>query len=499
MAKNSFSLQDSWKTILEKEKALAKKVRRLRVSEPIVSTIFIILNCLCFAMGFYAFMVAQYLNKQPNPVKILPVFEKTLTSIVGMNKEPSLGPVVVIFGSIFAIFVVCVVVSLLLRLFVSGKTKCDEKTTLPADRLEALDLIRKKASSVFSMARPEEKNRVIRNTNLLTLLELVVTIALVLIVFDLNHSDLFAIFFMIIFLGAIHWGFSCISFSIIRMAFLHPESADEVGKIADEAEKFYKKEAKERDAEEKRRKREEQINNGIKLFHEGKYDEACKAVKDVLENTSGDVCAINILNDKKLGTTDDGAKKAYKLLWDAKELGFKDEGIRKAVDMTLDLIKPMVYALSEEKMNKAYAQFIDGYYGSVIMTCEPLVEFGHPDAIMLTIVAKVQTLNITSKYPEWLEMVRKAERRGFSEIFAEIAEELTTKLEAAIRYNEEYEKERANRSVESFSSYTSSSGGISSWGEFSGWYDFRTGEPLYRVEGRIVNDKGEEVSAAWWD
>ena len=243
MAKNSFSLQDSWKTILEKEKALAKKVRRLRVSEPIVSTIFIILNCLCFAMGFYAFMVAQYLNKQPNPVKILPVFEKTLTSIVGMNKEPSLGPVVVIFGAIFAIFVVCVVVSLLLRLFVSGKTKCDEKTTLPADRLEALDLIRKKASSVFSMARPEEKNRVIRNTNLLTLLELVVTIALVLIVFDLNHSDLFAIFFMIIFLGAIHWGFSFISFSIIRMAFLHPETADEVGKIADEAEKFYKKEA----------------------------------------------------------------------------------------------------------------------------------------------------------------------------------------------------------------------------------------------------------------
>lgn len=31
------------------------------------------------------------------------------------------------------------------------------------------------------------------------------------------------------------------------------------------------------------------------------------------------------------------------------------------------------------------------------------------------------------------------------------------------------------------------------------WTDWRTGEPLYRENGKIVNGSGEEVSVAWWD
>jgi hypothetical protein len=85
----------------------------------------------------------------------------------------------------------------------------------------------------------------------------------------------------------------------------------------------------------------------------------------------------------------------------------------------------------------------------------------------------------------------------------EILEEIVDKLESNIRYKTELEEEekRRARKTPSFSPefYHSLSAPLSTWAEDSGWTDFRTGETLYRVEGRIVNAKGEEVSAAWWD
>lgn len=61
------------------------------------------------------------------------------------------------------------------------------------------------------------------------------------------------------------------------------------------------------------------------------------------------------------------------------------------------------------------------------------------------------------------------------------------------------ERKRTEKFKSSFNPYLYQAGALPTWAEPSGWTDFRTGEPLYRVDGHIVNGNGKIVSPAWWD
>lgn len=267
-------------------------------------------------------------------------------------------------------------------------------------------------------------------------------------------------------------------------------------------EKQIAKEEKEREAAEKENARQEKIQKGIDLFLKGEYAEAKKLFKNFTDSKCGDVVAIKILCDKKKSESTNALRDSYDVLWKAKDLGFYNSEIRKAVDYALDAITPKIHELALPDMLKIYQNYLDGYDGSVVYECEKHVEYGYPDAIVIQIFTKIKNehTNNPNRYPEWLEKVKLAKRRGFSVISEDVADEIIERLEATIRYNEQIEKENKRRESEiSFTPSLYTSGPLSSWAEPSGWTDFRTGEPLYRVEGRIVNGNGEEVSAAWWE
>ena len=267
------------------------------------------------------------------------------------------------------------------------------------------------------------------------------------------------------------------------------------------AEAELNKREKERARQKKLQERQAKLENAIQLFLAGKYEETRAAIKNFSLANNGDLAAIRVLINQKNGETIQGLRKSFDALWKAKDLGFYNSDIRKAVDFALETITPTIVEQAMPDTLKIYQAFLDGHYATVINYCEPHVDYGYPDAIALSLVAKIQSNNNPRYYPQWLEQIKLAKRRGLSEVTAEISEEIITKLEAAIQYNDALEEERKAQAAKSspFEPSFYMPGPLSQWAEPSGWTDFRTGEPLYRVDGRIVNANGEEVSAAWWD
>lgn len=272
-------------------------------------------------------------------------------------------------------------------------------------------------------------------------------------------------------------------------------------KLANEIQSQLKKEAAAEKKQKQAAERQEKLERGIRLFLDGERKEAAKLLKNFSDNTCGDVAAIEVLAGE-VGESVEAVRQAYDRLWKAKDLGFYNAEIRKAVDEALGVVTPVVDAAAQEDMLKIMQNFLNGHYGSLQMNCQPHIAYGYPDAIVLDIVTRVQSdvLNNPKYYGEWLEKMKLAKRRGLSDFAKDITDELITKLENAIRYNAEAEeRKRTEKTETSFSPSFYRTGPLSEWAEESGWTDFRTGDPLYRVDGNIVNAKGEIVSPAWWD
>ena len=275
-------------------------------------------------------------------------------------------------------------------------------------------------------------------------------------------------------------------------------------KLANSIQSQIKKEADEAKKATAETERQEKIARGIELFLDGDYTEAAKLFQNFSMNSCGDITAIKVLSDRKRGKDIQAVRESYDLLWKAKDLGFYNDGIRKAVDEALAIITPVVNEAAQEDMLKIMQAYLNNYHGSVRMDCEPHIAYGYPDAIVLDIVTRVQSdvLNNPRYYRDWLEKMKLAKRRGLSEFATEITDQLIADLEVTIHYNEEIEAEerqRAEKFKSSFNPYLYQTGSLPTWAEPSGWTDFRTGEPLYRVDGHIVNGNGEIVSPAWWD
>ena len=277
-------------------------------------------------------------------------------------------------------------------------------------------------------------------------------------------------------------------------------------KLVSDIEREIKKQAELAEKKAREDERQQKIQQGIQLFLDGKYSEVKKLFRNFSASNCGDVAAIKILSDQKRGNTLKSLRESYDQLWKAKDLGFYNSKIREAVDLALETVTPIVREQAQEDLFKIFQHFLNNYYGNVIYDCEEHAAYGHPDAVTMQVLCKIQTRTNASAatYTEWLEQIKIAKRRGVSDFLEEIVEEIIDKLESNIRYRKECEEEEKRRAkaAPSFSPefYHSLSGApLSSWAEDSGWTDFRTGETLYRVEGRIVNANGEEVSPAWWD
>ena len=246
------------------------------------------------------------------------------------------------------------------------------------------------------------------------------------------------------------------------------------------------------------------INKLFELYIDDKYEEVRELLKDYEDSKLGDISALKILTAKLETDTTEQVRNSYDSLWKAKDLGFVNDKIRQDTDEWLNVLTPMVKALAQEDILKAYKLVIDDNTNNMILYTGTHLNYGHPDAVVLQIFSYINSddLNELKRYEAWLEDLKNARRRGIVDELQEIAETLISQLEKQIRINKEYEKLEKEREAKRAAYYTptySMGGNLSSWAEFSGWYDFRTGEPLYRVEGHIVNANGEEVSPAWWE
>lgn len=292
---------------------------------------------------------------------------------------------------------------------------------------------------------------------------------------------------------------------VLKLYIITPVPSEQSShKLVSDIEREIKKQAELAKKEAEATARQQKIEQGIQLFLDGKYSEAKKLLHNFSASKCGDVAAIKILSDKKSGNTLKSLRESYDLLWKAKDLGFYNDKIRQAVDLALETVTPIVREQAQEDMFNIFRSFLNDYYGDVIYDCEAHVAYGHPDAIIMQVLCKIQTATSSSAgtYAKWLELIKIAKRRGVSDFLEEISDEIVEKLESNIRYKKELEEEkRRAREAPSFSPefYQGLVSPLPTWAENSGWTDFRTGETLYRVEGRIVNAKGEEVSAAWWE
>ena len=243
------------------------------------------------------------------------------------------------------------------------------------------------------------------------------------------------------------------------------------------------------------------FNNLIQLYIDNKYDKVRELLKDYENAKLGDICALKILTAKLETDTTEQVRNSYDSLWKAKDLGFVNDKIRQDVNEWLNVLTPMVKALAKEDILNAYKLVIDDNTNQMILYTGTHSNYGHPDAVVLQIFSYISSehLNEPKRYEAWLEDLKNAMRRGVEEELQEITETLIGKLENQIRINKELEKEKEKSRASYYTPTYSMGGPLSSWAEPSGWEDFRTGEPLYRVEGRIVNANGEEVSVAWWD
>lgn len=503
MKKKDFSPREAWNTLLAEERLLKQTRARNGVIVPLANIFLTICIWIATFVVYFGTLAPSINGERVQDWLHLPFLWKAFYTVYEKAEEPLLCYLLTTGIAFLGILILAVLVTRLLRLiskFSFGFIKESEEE-LPEDLLKALSTIVKKAETV--QYKPRDKYLSQRITAWVSTLGLLGIVFLACSIAHKNEVDT-SLYIDMGVSSALYAVFSFIAAAIVRRSAVIVPKDLQAPAIATTASSLLKEEGKKRNEAKKEKDLSDAIRDAADLFSDGKYVEARKRLNKVSKAKIGDIVAILLLTDTKGGETLEGLRRSYDELWKAKDLGFRDERIRGAVELALSEVTPRVKEAAEADMLSIFQSFLNDKYGSVVEKAKPHSAYGHPDAIVLELVSLILWRNDPDKYPEWLEKIKLAKRRGIAEFGQEITEEIIGKLEVAIRQNEEYERKRKAEERHRAETWTPSgtaypSSGIPGWAEASGWYDFRTGEPLYRVDGRIVNANGEEVSVAWWD
>ena len=507
MKKKDLSPREAWE-ILTKEETQRKQTRaRNALTLTLAYVCSFAAMAIAMFVTYFGTLAEQKIEQPVHEWLDAPFLWKGFQALYEKGSEPFASFMIALPFALVAVLIVSVLVTLVVRglahmVFLGIKPA---KTKLPEDTVEAWQTVIQKAEKLNVHKEPSKARRWI------------VTVLVFLLVLAIGgyaaylgeQNDLDVNIYMAMFeMAPLYWiGYRLIASLVRKIACVSYAKAD-VGEIAGAAKKAHKEENKRREEVRKEAELSVAISEGATLFFEQKYAEARTRVSKFSNELSGDIVAIMLLTDDKVGKTISGLRKSFDRLWKAKDLGFRNNELRKAVDYALNEVTPLVMEQAQVDMLVVYKLFIDGEYNAIPAKCKPHVAYGHPEAIVLDIVSRIQSEsgNDHDKYPDWLRLMKLAVHRGVPETVDCIVDEVIDKLEDTIRYNEDLEKRRAaeakRRREAASSSYSYNygyGGGLPTWAEPSGWTDFRTGETLYRVNGQIVNANGEEVSAAWWE
>lgn len=487
-------LSKVWSRLETEEKMLFARERKRKIRETVTGIIFLVVVCLESYIAHFSYAAVYNPNTTATKLIPIPALWSSLDSLMSSDSE---NIIVISMLGAAALAIVGSIIAFSVRIITN---KLDGNAPTIAPKTKSIDSALNWAQALDK--RWEKKSRIYLFSLLISVFWIAAVTAISTLLCKSGTADSEAVLNNI-FIGCQEAACFAVTWAVLKInVYTSVPDGTASHAIIEDIKKHKKKQKEEAEKQRRAEEKQKKINEGIQLFLDGKYAEAKKHLKSLSDTNSGDVAAIKILSTKKLGEKIDTLRSSYNNLWKAKDLGFINDDIRKAVDLALKTITPVIMKEAQKDIFEIYQNFLDGYTGSMTYNCEKHVAYGHPEAIVMQIVGYVQSehMNNPRRYEGWLESLKMAERRGLSEITKDIAEELIVDLEIKIRYNKEYEEEEKRRQRRNpFTPSFYMPGPLSSWAEPSGWTDFRTGETLYRVEGKIVNANGEEVSPAWWE
>ncbi len=499
MEKKQFDVNSAWKTVCEDELALKRSRARKLVLDPLVCILFIVLTVLLTLVAYYMLVVEQVMRNGCDPMEI-PLLWQINGWVWVKLLEVEEVTMVAYFAAIVIPFVVCVAIGMPCRLISKLCAKLairENNEPLTGTYLEQLETLNRKIAALQQTKTP--KWGIVTCFGILAGSLLGCAICLVVgIPGKLSTDQLLVVSFV---LQGMQFGASVLLGFFTRLISFSRRPYPNYDDIAYDAARALKAEQKAEKERREERERMEAFNKGAEAFFAGDYKTAKTILQKIHLKDSADAEALVLLSSEKKDQSIDGIRKTYGQLWNAWGKGFRDKRVREATKTALALYIVAIDEAAQPDMLKAFACFLAQDWRGASRALEPHVKYNYPDAVALDIVCRtMDDRNDPDKYPDWLKALKTAKQRQISEMYIEVCDELIGKLEVSIRQNEERKKRAAEERRRRESSYTLPSfGGIPSWAEPSGWTDFRTGEPLYRVDGRIVNANGEEVSVAWWD
>lgn len=500
MAKKTFDVYNAWNTVCADELAIRRYKARKLILEPIICVLFILLTALLAIPAYYMIVVEEVIDQGGIPMQI-PLLWQINHWFWGLFTDPERVTFMGYATVMVVPPVVCVAIGLPWRLISKVWAKFairEKREEMPQVYLEQLEALNKKICNLQKLTNPEWGVVMCIGILVATMFGCAVSM-----VTAINGKlDLSLVLVMSFVLQGLQFGTSVLLGFFTRLITFSRSPNTHYESIAYDSAKALKEEQK---AEQERKEEQEQLalyHQGADAFFSGDYKTAKKILHNVHLKDSGDAQALVLLSSEQKDQSITGIRKTYGQLWDAWERGFRDKRVREATNIALEAFIKAIDEAAQEDIIKAYACFLTSDWDGACRALATHVKYGYPDAVALDIVCRTMgDKNDPDKYPEWLKALKTAKQRRISEMYIEVCDELIGKMEVAIRQNEDRQKRLAQERKRREANYSPlpTFGGIPSWAEPSGWTDFRTGEPLYRVNGRIVNANGEEVSVAWWD
>lgn len=501
MAKKTFDVYGAWKIVCKDQLAFRRARARKCVQEPLICVLFILLSVLLAVPAYYMVVVEQVVDGGSVPIQI-PLLWQINDWFWGLFSDPERVTFMGYAAVMVIPFAVCVAIGLPWRLISKACAPIairNKEESLPEDYLGQLEAINKKIAAIPSVDPPA--------WGIVTLIGVLVSslagCAISMVVAIHGKLDISNVLVISFILQGLQFGCSVLLGFFVRLITFCRRPYPHYESIADDAGKALRAEQKAIKQQQEEQQRQALYNQGADAFFAGDYKTAKQILSNVHFKDSADAEALVLLSSDKKDKSIESVRKTYGQLWKAWEKGFRDPRVREATKTALDIFILVIDEAAQPDMLKAFACFLASDWMGVSNALETHVKYSYPDAVALDIVCRTMDhRNDPDKYPEWLKALKTAKQRRISEMYLEVCDELIGKMENAIRENEAQKNRIAEERRRREASYTppySTYGGLPPWAEPSGWTDFRTGEPLYRVDGRIVNANGEEVSVAWWD
>ena len=499
MEKKNFDVYGAWKTVCSDELAIRRSRARKLVQEPVICVLFILLTAVLALPAYYMIVVEEVIDQGGTPMQI-PVLWQINDWFWGLFTDPDRVTFMGYAAVMVIPIVVCVAIGLPWRLISKLWAKIairDKKEPMPENYMEQLVTLNKKIATMEQMKTP--KWGIVMCIGILAATLLGCAISMVVAIN--GKLELSLVLVQSFVLQGLQFGASVLLGFFTRLITFSRRPYPHYEDIAYDVAKALKDEQNAEKERKEEQERTEAFNKGAEAFFAGDYKTAKTILQKVHFKDSSDAEALVLLSSEKKDQSIDGIRKTYGQLWDAWEKGVRDKRVKEATKTALAMYIVVIDEAAQPDMLKAFACFIAQDWRGASRALAPHVKYNYPDAVALDIVCRtMDDRNDPDEYPDWLKALKTAKQRQISEMYIEVCDELIGKLEVSIRENEERKKRAAEERSRRESSYTPTTyPGIPSWAEPSGWTDFRTGEPLYRVNGRIVNANGEEVSAAWWD